>query len=206
MHSKWSSTVKLKSNNNSPMFNVRNQSKQIKSTMQEWLISHTLQRTRLLYIFTLHALFTLISISLAIYCCFFFHVLFVFIWIILCLMYNHHYTLSCLYHSCFSGRLAYLSTSTCLNLCSNMFFSSFFISLGWCASVPFFPFPCPLQDALEHKSKRIHSSWYTALFFYSSSFFYLFVLLSIVSHSVKKEINPNQVNGKMFVNQNNDRI
>lgn len=138
MHSKWSSTVKLKSNNNSPMFNVRNQSKQIKSTMQERLISHTLQRTRLLYIFTLHALFTLISISLAIYCCFFFYVLFVFIWIILCLMYNHHYTLSCLYHSCFSGRLAYLSTSTCLNLCSNMFFSSFFISLGWCASVPFF--------------------------------------------------------------------
>lgn len=158
-------------------------------------------------------LFTLIYISLAIYCCFFSFLLIsmcVCIWIILCLMYNHHYTLSCLYHSCFCDRLAYLSTSTCLNLCSNMFFLSvsfffFFISLGWCASVPFFPFPCLLQDALEHKSKRIHSSWYTALFFYSSSF-YLFVLLSIVSHSVKKEINSNQVNGKMFVNHNNDRI
>lgn len=201
MHSKWFSTVKLKSNNNGrcSMYEIKaNKSNQ--QCKKGWY--HTLQRTRLLYIFTLHALHA--DIYLIGHLLLFFSSMGVCIWIILCLMYNHHYTLSCLYHSCFCGRLAYLSTSTCLNLCSNMFFFCifffFFISLGWCASVPFFPFPCPLHDALEHKSKRIHSSWYTALFFY------LFVLLSIVSHSVKKEINSNQVNGKMFVNQNNDRI
>lgn len=120
MHSNGSSTVKLKSNNNSrcSMYEIKaNKSNQ--QCKKGWY--HTLQWTRLLYIFTQHALhadiylighlllFLLISMCVC-------------IWIILCLMYNHHYTLSCLYHSCFCGRLAYLSTSTCLNLCSNMFF------------------------------------------------------------------------------------
>lgn len=88
----------------------------------------TLQRTRLLHIFHDSTVFTL-DLAFLFYC--------VSVWIILCLMYNHHYTLSCLYHSCFCGRLAYLSTSTCLNLCSNMlFFSSLLFSFSfsciWC--------------------------------------------------------------------------
>lgn len=146
-----------------PMYEIKkvNKSNRINNARKADI---TLQRTRLLYIFHDSTVFTL-DLALLFYC--------VSVWIILCLMYNHHYTLSCLYHSCFCGRLAYLSTSTCLNLCSNMlFFSSLlflfrFLVFDVCL---FLPFPCPpVRDAVEHKSKRIHIVIISYTRFFSTS-------------------------------------